>query len=419
MALQSREKQGEFTEVSAAPERRRYPVDLPALDEAGVTSASEQYLSSLESTAHYNNSDVFQALQTSKVAITASNVRRVQLFEDGPDCTLLALHRPDDPTQVVALYLHEDWWCVDDVLRTSSESRSGLLTVRSLMERVIVFLLSQVLERSSEEEALFSPHPRTESCKLLWRGGEAVGFYTIKHKGSLCDSWNGQGYLLPVLDTVLVRKRWRRRGFGHRLSALHICDVCAADNLETPTCTHTVLASPVCSVCRRFLQQHKEQRERLYEVEAPGCWTQRRNIWLKIQLGRCSLCVSRESSSASASRNEDDSSQKASAVNSKLDSTSFCTGSEDIPPPVGSSMEQIKPCDSSQEGRSPSSKISETGCNLPAHTDNLNSEPPTRPTKPLNTIQSQTSKSSQSAESGTEKSEGGTIVKSVKRIRRF
>ncbi|XP_068595712.1 protein FAM169B [Brachionichthys hirsutus] len=413
MALQSREKQGEFTEVSAAPERRRYPVDLPALDEAGVTSSSEQYLSSLESTAHYNNSDVFQSLQTSKVAITASNVRRVQLFEDGPDCTLLALHRPDDPTQVVALYLHEDWWCVDDVLRTSSESRSGLLTVRSLMERVIVFLLSQVLERSSEEEALFSPHPRTESCKLLWRGGEAVGFYTIKHKGSLCDSWNGQGYLLPVLDTVLVRKRWRRRGFGLQM----LEDFCSLFNSDKFLGVSVPLSPRMVAVCRRFLQQHEEQRERLYEVEAPGCWTQRRNIWLKIQLGRYSLCVSGESSSASASRDEDDSSQK--AVNRKLDSTSFCTGSEDIPPPVGSSMEQIKPCDSSQEGRSPSSKISETGCNLPAHTDNLNSEPPTRPTKPLNTIQSQTSKSSQSAESGTEKSEGGTIVKSVKRIRRF
>lgn len=32
--------------------------------------------------------------------------------------------------------------------------------------------------------------------------------------GSLCDSWSSQGYLLPVLDTVLVRKSWRRRGFG-------------------------------------------------------------------------------------------------------------------------------------------------------------------------------------------------------------
>lgn len=59
--------------------------------------------------------------------------------------------------------------------------------VESVVERVIVFLLSQVVERSSEEEPLFSLHPRTESCKLLWRDGQAVGFYTVKHKGRMED----------------------------------------------------------------------------------------------------------------------------------------------------------------------------------------------------------------------------------------
>lgn len=55
--------------------------------------------------------------------------------------------------------------------------------VESLVERVIVFLLSQVVERELEVGSLFSLHPRTESCKLLWRDGQAVGFYTVKHKG--------------------------------------------------------------------------------------------------------------------------------------------------------------------------------------------------------------------------------------------
>lgn len=59
--------------------------------------------------------------------------------------------------------------------------------VESVVERVIVFLLSQVVGRSSEEGPLFSLHPRTESCKLLWRDGQAVGFYTVKHKGRMDD----------------------------------------------------------------------------------------------------------------------------------------------------------------------------------------------------------------------------------------
>lgn len=46
-----------------------------------------------------------------------------------------------------------------------------------------MFLLSRVVERSRRDEVAFSLHPRTESCKVLWRDGQAVGFYTIKHKG--------------------------------------------------------------------------------------------------------------------------------------------------------------------------------------------------------------------------------------------
>ncbi|XP_068169984.1 protein FAM169B [Antennarius striatus] len=392
-----------------------YPVDLPALDETDLTSASELYLSALESPAHHNN-DVFQSSQTSKVVITASNVRRLQLFEDDrADCTLLALHLPDDPTQVVALYLHEQWWDVKDILRTNSKSRSGLLMVQSLMERVIVFLLSQVLERSSEEEALFSPHPRNECCKLLWREGQAVGFYTIKHKGSLCDSWSSQSYLLPVLDTVLVRKSWRRRGFGLQM----LQDFCSLFNTETFLGVSAPLSPRMAAVCRRFLQQHEEHQERLYEVEAPGCWSQRRNIWLKLQLGKYSLYVNEKRISASVERNEEDSSQKVQADNSRLKSASLHIDIEDIPPPISSSMEQIKACDSSQGGRSPSSKISETGCDLPAHTDDLNSGPPTRPAKSRNTKQTPTSKLCHSAESGLEKSEAEKTQRSVKRVRRF
>lgn len=47
---------------------------------------------------------------------------------------------------------------------------------------------------------------------------------------------------------------------------------------------------PLCSVCQKFLQQREEHWERLYEVEAPGGWSQRRNIWLSIQLGHYTLC---------------------------------------------------------------------------------------------------------------------------------
>ncbi|XP_020557218.1 soluble lamin-associated protein of 75 kDa isoform X7 [Oryzias latipes] len=199
-----------------------FPVDLPALQESELLSSAEIYLSSMDGRPHH---ECFQSSKSSKVPIRAENVRQLQLFEDDqPPCVVLALHPPEDQTQVVALYVQDRWWPLDEVLRTSSQSRSGLVQVRSLMERVVVFLLSQVVERPLLGEISFALHPRTESCKVLWRDNQAVGFYSIKPK-----------------------------------------------------------------VCRRFLQQQLELRGRLYEVEAPGDWTQRRNIWLNIQLGRYSL----------------------------------------------------------------------------------------------------------------------------------
>ncbi|XP_044047932.1 protein FAM169B isoform X2 [Siniperca chuatsi] len=338
-----------------------------------------------------------------QVAITANNVRRLQLFEDDqPDCILLALHPPDDPTQVVALYLHEKWWCVDDVLRTSSKSRNGLMLVQSIMERVIVFLLSQVVERSSQEEVLFSLHPRTESCKLLWRDSQAVGFYTIKHKGSLCDSWSTRCYQLPVLDTVLVRRSWRRRGFGLQM----LKDLCSSFSTEGFLGVSSPLSPSMVAVCRRFLQQQEEHRERLYEVEAPGGWPQRRNIWLNIQLGRYSLSINEESSPTSGEiqwNKGDDSSQKMQTYNCRLDLTPLSTCNVNIPLVIGSSEQQIKPCDPSQGGSSPSSKISGTGCRLAAHTDDLDSGSPTRPPQSVNTKRAL--KSKPSAEPRREKPE--------------
>ncbi|XP_013888919.1 protein FAM169B [Austrofundulus limnaeus] len=159
-----------------------YPVDLPPVDGTELLSAPRLYLTSLNATSCKNK--WFQS-QTTKVAITTANIRQLQLFEgDHPPHVLLALHPPEDPTQVVGLYLRDQWWRLDDVLRTSNKSRRGFLSAQSITERVIVFLLSQVVERSSSPgEASFSLHPPTESCKVLWTDSQAVGFYTVKRKG--------------------------------------------------------------------------------------------------------------------------------------------------------------------------------------------------------------------------------------------
>ncbi|KAM4734620.1 protein FAM169B [Anableps anableps] len=326
-----------------------YPVDLPSVDDTELTLASENYLTSLKATPS-SNEWFGSVLMTKKIAITPANISQLQLFEDDhPACTVLALHPPHDQTQVLALYLHKKWWELDDVLQTSSKSRSGLQPVQSIMERLIVFLLSQVVERpQSHGEVSFFLHPRRENCKVLWKDGQAVGFYSVKHKGGLCDSWSSRCYLLPVLDTVLVRRSCRRRGFG--LQILH--DFCSSFSSEDFLGVSSPLSSSMVAVIRKFLQKHEEHRERLYEVEAPGGWTQRRNIWLNIQLGHYT------------------SEQTGGAV-----LTPVSTRNSNAPLVRASAQF----CDVNQEGSSQSSEISGTGCCSAAHADVPDFKTPSRP----------------------------------------
>ncbi|XP_036068107.1 protein FAM169B isoform X3 [Oryzias melastigma] len=223
-----RPAQTRYGQRAAKQKQIMFPVDLPALQESELVSSAQIYLSSLDGRPHHECYQSSSKPQV-KVAITAGNVRQLQLFEDDqPPCAVLALHPPEDQNQVLALYVQDRWWPLDDVLRTSSQSRSGLVQVCSIMERVVVFLLSQVVERPLLGEVSFALHPRTESCKVLWRDNQAVGFYSVKPKGSLCDGWSGCCYLLPVLDTLLCAgsscssswssgsacTRWRPRGAG-------------------------------------------------------------------------------------------------------------------------------------------------------------------------------------------------------------
>uniref|UniRef100_A0A3Q3CBG8 Protein FAM169B-like n=1 Tax=Haplochromis burtoni TaxID=8153 RepID=A0A3Q3CBG8_HAPBU len=301
-----------------------YPVDLPSVDHNDLTSASEQYMSSLESSPCDN--EWFQSSQTSKVP---NHIWVTDYY-------------------LVGLYLHGKWWLLDDVLRTSSKSRSGLVSVQSVMERVIVFLLSQVMERPS----LFSLHPPKESCKVLWKDNQAVGFYTVKHKGSLCDGWSSCCYLLPVLDTVLVRRSCRRRGFGLQM----LEDFCSSFSTEE----FLGVSSPLSPMFKRFLQKHQQYRERLYEVEAPGGWTQRRNIWLNIHTGVNTAVV------------------------------------------LDSAEQQFKSCEPSQGRCSLSSELPGTGCSPAAQTIHVQSGPPTRL---LNTAQALKSKASKSTKHHREEPE--------------
>ncbi|XP_062860678.1 protein FAM169B isoform X3 [Trichomycterus rosablanca] len=99
-------------------------------------------------------------------------------------------------------------------------------------------------------------------------------------QGSLCNGNPGQFYLLPVLDTVFVRTRWRRKGLALKM----LQDFCFSMPTESVLGISYPISPSMYRVCQKYLEMQPEQREHLYEVEAPGDWSQRRNVWLSIQL---------------------------------------------------------------------------------------------------------------------------------------
>ncbi|XP_046511467.1 protein FAM169B-like isoform X6 [Equus quagga] len=103
--------------------------------------------------------------------------------------------------------------------------------------------------------------------------------------GSLCGSGTGACYLLPVFDTVFVRRRCRRQGLGMAM----LRDFCEAFRDEEALGLSCPVSPAMYQVCRKFLLARPEERGRLWEVEPPGAWGQRGNIWLKVQLQRSSL----------------------------------------------------------------------------------------------------------------------------------
>ncbi|XP_051484006.1 protein FAM169B-like isoform X2 [Apus apus] len=228
--------------------------------------------------------DVFSIPGREEVKLEDSCVCFVPLYRNNPTSKMLLLTDPKDKETVLAVYLNQCWWPVEDVVKTADPSRDGLISVQTFGERIVLFVLNYIifgmLEESSANDAFFLPHSATECAKILWRNGEAVAFYSVKMKGSLCDGTTSQCYLLPVLDTIFVRRKYRRGGLGMKM--LH--DFCQSFLAEDALGISCPISAAMYQVCQKFLQTYPEEQKRLWEVEAPGDWSQRVNIWLKIQM---------------------------------------------------------------------------------------------------------------------------------------
>uniref|UniRef100_A0A4W3HLS8 Family with sequence similarity 169 member B n=1 Tax=Callorhinchus milii TaxID=7868 RepID=A0A4W3HLS8_CALMI len=262
-----------------------YPVDaLTSWSWDMLRQSSEEYVSKLHST-DCPGAQYFSLLTGEKIPIRKSSVSWLSTCRENSEHVVLILFKPKEQQTVLALHLNGKWWSVEDVLKTSNSSRQNLVQVRSIGERIVLYVLNQIicgLWETSPGDVPFLIHPANEYAKVFWQQGEAAGFYTVKLKGSLCDDCTSQCYQLSVLDTVFVRRKYRRLGFG--LQILHDFRCTFPEDHELGI-SHPI-SPTMYKVCHKYLQSHPDEQEHLWEVEVPGYPGQRANVWLTIHMGQ-------------------------------------------------------------------------------------------------------------------------------------
>ncbi|XP_051062461.1 protein FAM169B isoform X1 [Phodopus roborovskii] len=261
-----------------------YPVDILEDDPASYQAATQGYYEFLQQGTQAS-AEVLSLPTGEQVRLQTSSLRFYPMYRDERQHKLLVLVNPQDTKTVVAVYLKGSWWSTEDVLRTSDSTRDGLRKVQSFGERIVLFVLNTIvfgrLERNlDDDDMFFLPHPAKEQAKILWRDGAAVGFYSIKKKGSLCGDGTSACYLLPVFDTVFVRRKNRCQGLGTAMLR-DFCDTFPEEEALGISCP---ISFAMYRVLRQFLLTCPGERGRLWEVEPPGSWDQRDNIWLKVYL---------------------------------------------------------------------------------------------------------------------------------------
>ncbi|XP_073536033.1 soluble lamin-associated protein of 75 kDa isoform X2 [Phyllobates terribilis] len=237
-----------------------------------LESLSEDYLSYLRC-ADPDNPEYLSSRDGREVPISLSTVGYVPLYGGDQTHKVLALFAPEDPLTAVALHLAHQWWTIEDVVRTSNPSREGLQQVRSLGERIVLYVLNRIIYRKKEmerNEVPFLCHSSSDYAKILWRKGEAIGFYSVKPSGSMCAAYLTQNYTLPVLDTMFVRKRYRGKDFALQMLEDFV-DCFTEDSLGL----RYPLSSVMYAACKQYIDKYPGDQELLWEVEGVGHWFQR------------------------------------------------------------------------------------------------------------------------------------------------
>ncbi|XP_034241298.1 soluble lamin-associated protein of 75 kDa-like isoform X2 [Thrips palmi] len=180
----------------------------------------------------------------------------------------------------VGLYYVQEWIPVKQCLLDPAQE-DGWTLAEGLWDKAVHWTLSQVVYRTMEppnpdcKEALFDTPDPTDVIYLLWVGGKAVGFCTLKPRGALYEK-TVESYAMMTIDTIFVRSSYRRRGHVRTL-------------LEALSESHDDLgfsqpiSDSMVKVLSRFLVDSKVHRRRFWEISGAGNEGCRKLVWYTIR----------------------------------------------------------------------------------------------------------------------------------------
>uniref|UniRef100_A0A8C0H663 Family with sequence similarity 169 member A n=1 Tax=Chelonoidis abingdonii TaxID=106734 RepID=A0A8C0H663_CHEAB len=204
-----------------------FPVDmLDNYSHEDLESSAEDYMSDLRC-GDPGNPEFLSLVSNIKIPISLSTVGFVPLYGGDQTHKVLALFAPEDSLTAVALYLADQWWAINDIVRTSIPSREGLQQVKTLGERVVLYVLNRIIYRKQEierNEIPFLCHSSNDYAKILWKKGEAIGFYSVKPAAckQYFEKYPGDHDLL-----------WEVEGAGHWFQRTPITSVLQRETLKT------------------------------------------------------------------------------------------------------------------------------------------------------------------------------------------